>query len=47
MQPTVRFSITKDGILIRNNEIGFSDANVRALSDVGQVTDNIRLIYTW
>ena len=36
--PTVKFVLHKDCISVLNNEVGFSDVNIRAICDVGKST---------
>jgi len=43
--PEVRFILTDDAILVQNNELGFSEENVRSLCDVANSNKTKRLGY--
>ena len=38
MPPSLKFVVGEDSILVLNNEVGFSEQNVRAICDVGKST---------
>lgn len=38
VEPTLTFILQESGIVVLNNELGFSSQNIRALCDVGNST---------
>jgi hypothetical protein len=36
--PSLKFVVSEDSILVQNNEVGFSEPNIRAICDVGKST---------
>ncbi|KAJ3090554.1 hypothetical protein HK102_003386 [Quaeritorhiza haematococci] len=42
IKPTIKFHISEDCIVVGNNEVGFSVANIRALCDIGKSTKSAK-----
>jgi hypothetical protein len=45
VEPEVRFILTNDAILVQNNEVGFSEENIRSICDVANSSKKKRLGY--